>query len=299
MSKKVILTIGAPGSGKSTWAAEQARKSKTTAVLTLDDFRAHLRGGAYKYSKEQEAIVKSCQTESLRVLLHTDSVDTIIIADTNLNPNTVKFLTKIIEQENTGHKITHEVFDVSYPDLVNRNKVRGDKSVPSEVLFNMYKKMREYLGTQKDYVPNESLPKAVIFDIDGTLANNNHRSPYYLDSLLADRPIPFVVETLKHYFQQGYRIILVSGRHKGTHENPTKHYENTERWLMSNRIPYDKLFMREHNDRRKDDIVKEEIFWNNIEPYSNVRAAYDDRDRVVAMWRRIGVPCFQVEYGDF
>ena len=27
--------------------------------------------------------------------------------------------------------------------------------------------------------------------------------------------------------------------------------------------------------------------------------AFDDRDRVVAMWREEGVPCFQVAPGDF
>jgi hypothetical protein len=28
-------------------------------------------------------------------------------------------------------------------------------------------------------------------------------------------------------------------------------------------------------------------------------AVFDDRDKVVAMWRSMGVPCFQVAPGDF
>lgn len=297
--KKVILTVGAPGSGKSTWAEEQARKNKETVVLCLDDFRSHLRGGSYKYSKEQEAIVKSCQLESLRVLLHSKSVSTIIIADTNLNPKTRELLKKTIRGEDVDVSIVEEVFYTNYPELVKRNKTRGDKSVPSDVLFDMYKKMEVYLNKHKDYKADTSKPNAVIFDIDGTLANNNHRSPYYLDSLINDTPISVVVESLLMYHEQGYRIILVSGRHQGNSGDPKKHLNSTIEWLKKYDIPYDHLYMRKHNDKRKDDIVKEEIFWNYIADNYNVKVAYDDRDRVVAMWRRIGVPCFQVAYGDF
>lgn len=297
--KKVILTVGAPGSGKSTWAQEQARKDNGTVILCLDDFRSQLRGGSYKYNKSQETVVKSCHIESLRVLLHNDTVQKIIIADTNLNPNTRELLKKTIQSEDVDVSIVEEVFDVNYPELVNRNKKRGDKSVPSDVLFDMYKKMRTYLGTQKDYTANVSKPNAVIFDIDGTLANNNHRSPYSLDSLIKDTPISVVVESLLMHYKQGYRIILVSGRHQGNSGDPKKHLNSTIEWLKKYDIPYDHLYMRKHNDKRKDDVIKEEIFWNYIADNYNVKAAYDDRDRVVAMWRRIGVPCFQVAFGDF
>ena len=57
--------------------------------------------------------------------------------------------------------------------------------------------------------------------------------------------------------------------------------------------------MRKNGDSRRDSIVKEEIFWNDIEPKYNVLAVFDDRDQVVKMWRELGIKCFQCEYGNF
>lgn len=50
-------------------------------------------------------------------------------------------------------------------------------------------------------------------------------------------------------------------------------------------------------DNRKDDIVKEEIFWDKIAENYNVECAFDDR--VMEMWRRIGVNCLQCDFGEF
>ncbi len=58
-------------------------------------------------------------------------------------------------------------------------------------------------------------------------------------------------------------------------------------------------FQRKHGDSRKDDVVKEEIFWDRIADRYNVKLAVDDRAQVVEMWRRIGVECWQVAHGDF
>jgi hypothetical protein len=57
--------------------------------------------------------------------------------------------------------------------------------------------------------------------------------------------------------------------------------------------------MREAGDKRADDIVKAEIFFRDIAPRWNVKAAIDDRNRVVAMWRSLGLLCLQVAEGDF
>jgi hypothetical protein len=57
--------------------------------------------------------------------------------------------------------------------------------------------------------------------------------------------------------------------------------------------------MRRSGDNRCDSIVKEEIYREHIEGKYNVLAVFDDRDRVVDMWRRLGLLCLQVYYGDF
>ena len=57
--------------------------------------------------------------------------------------------------------------------------------------------------------------------------------------------------------------------------------------------------MRKLDDKRRDDIVKKELFDENIRGRFNVKFVIDDRNRVVDMWRQIGLTCFQVEEGDF
>jgi hypothetical protein len=64
-------------------------------------------------------------------------------------------------------------------------------------------------------------------------------------------------------------------------------------------VPYDELWMRPAGDTRRDDIVKAELFDAHLRHRYNVRVSLDDRDRVVALWRRMGLPTWQVNYGNF
>ncbi len=47
------------------------------------------------------------------------------------------------------------------------------------------------------------------------------------------------------------------------------------------------------------DRVKEEMFRTKIEPRYEVAGVIDDRDRLVKMWRRIGLVCLQVAEDNF
>lgn len=78
-----------------------------------------------------------------------------------------------------------------------------------------------------------------------------------------------------------------------------KHRDLTVRWLIANRIFNNaKLYMRADDDFRSDEIVKEEILHKHI-GVENVFCVFDDRKRVVDMWRRNGLMCLQVAEGDF
>jgi len=57
--------------------------------------------------------------------------------------------------------------------------------------------------------------------------------------------------------------------------------------------------MRNDSDTRCDTIVKREMYEEHIEPIYNVVAVFDDRNRVVDMWRELNLPVYQVWYGDF
>jgi hypothetical protein len=59
------------------------------------------------------------------------------------------------------------------------------------------------------------------------------------------------------------------------------------------------LFMRKAKDYRKDQFVKKEMLDTIKFLNYNPTLSFDDRDRVVKMWREEGIRCFQVDYGDF
>ena len=301
MMKKIILTVGCPGSGKSTWTREFIAKNPGFFNINRDDYRQSIMGheerDEYKYTKKKEGIVTCMQFDAAKVILYGgDSVKGVIISDTNLNPE--RRLAWETFAKEYGWKVEYKVFDVPWIELVKRNNRRGPKAVPIDVLRSMYGHMRTFLGLPV-YKGTPGQPKAIIFDLDGTLALHVARGPFELAKLSTDAPNKMVVQYLKMLHHAGYSIITVSGRESGTEENPTEYYEATKAWMDKYGIPWETHIQREQGDDRKDDIVKEEIFWNRIAPHYDVKLAVDDRTQVVEMWRHIGVECWQVNHGDF
>ena len=298
--KKIILTVGCPGSGKSTWAREFIAKNPGFFNINRDDYRQSIMGheerDEYKYTKKKESIVTYMQHDAAHMILCQDGTKGVIISDTNLNPERRLVWEEYAKQ--WGHEIVYQVFDVPWTELVKRNAKRGTKAVPIDVLRSMYSHMREYKGLPV-YKGTPGKPKAVIFDLDGTLAIHTSRGPYELDKLSTDTPNEMVVQYQKMHHHSGYEIITVSGRESGTENARLKYYVMTREWLLQNDIPFNLHIQRVQGDTRKDDVVKEEIFWKHIAPHFDVKLAVDDRNQVVEMWRRIGLECWQVNHGDF
>lgn len=141
-----------------------------------------------------------------------------------------------------------------------------------------------------------------IFDIDGTLANGSHREHHikkspkdwdtYFSLCLDDEPILPIVILLRTLHQAGQQIVYVSGR-----SDQVK--ELTERWLAWHGLPTGPLYMRPTGNYIDDQILKGQ-FLDQIkaEGYKPLMA-FDDRNRVVKMWRERGIVCAQVAEGDF
>lgn len=153
------------------------------------------------------------------------------------------------------------------------------------------------------------MKSAIIFDIDGTLADASHRIHHikkkpkdwdaFFGAQIDDKPHRHIVDMLLAIKCMGKNpVIFVSGR-------PANYREVTEKWLTKHGIfnPFIDgklwLFMRPTGDRRDDDIVKRELLGRiRMEGFEPIMA-FDDRDRVVKMWRAMGIPCLQVAEGDF
>ncbi|WP_431166678.1 HAD family acid phosphatase [Tenacibaculum halocynthiae] len=140
---------------------------------------------------------------------------------------------------------------------------------------------------------DETLFKAIICDLDGTLSLINNRSPFDGSKCEQDLPNIPIVNLVKNYQNLGFKILLLSGR-------DGQYQPETESWLKKHEVIYDKLWMRKPKDYRKDSIIKEEIFRREIDNKYFIEFVLDDRNQVVDLWRKeLKLPCLQVFYGDF
>lgn len=142
----------------------------------------------------------------------------------------------------------------------------------------------------------------IIFDIDGTLADNGERQVFlrtkpknwvkYNEGMENDKPIAPTIKTLQLWRSYANAdIFLVTGRSE-------EHREVTKKWLYHNAIFYSNLYMRADKDYRDDTEVKSDIA-DEIEKTHQIVAVYDDRQKVVDMWRARGILCYQCAPGDF
>lgn len=148
-----------------------------------------------------------------------------------------------------------------------------------------------------------------IFDLDGTLANCQHRTPIldekYDDSRWRrfyaacdkDDPIAPVIEVLES-LRRFADVWVFSGRSAEVRDK-TVAWITEHTSFMAHDLDLG-LTMRQEGDCRPDDVVKREWLDGMLDvDRKRLVAAFDDRDRVVAMWRAAGVQCFQVAPGDF
>lgn len=136
-------------------------------------------------------------------------------------------------------------------------------------------------------------PKAILVDIDGTLAHmNGKRGAFDWKNVGVDDLDAHVAEAVEVFRNAGYIIVVMSGR-------DSRCMPETLKWLNDKGVKFHHLFMRAAHDYRKDSIVKRELFDRHVADNWDVRFVLDDRDQVVDMWREMGLKCFQVERGNF
>lgn len=303
MSKLLIL-VGAPGSGKSTFARYFLRTEDNWIRVNRDDFRLMQFGDSLMIPFYEERISKMVEA-SVLTLLKSDT--NVIIDATNTSLRTIQ---DMIHTYTEYADISFKVFDLPIDELVKRCDKRYEetgkfisKSVVERNVANLKHTLEKFdfapiprkvqVATTSYATQDKNLPKAVICDLDGTLSLLNGRDPYNAatcDNDLLNEPVAAALKMAK---QQGYQVILLSGRED-------KFREPTVRFLDKHQIGYDLLLMRTSNDFRKDNIIKRELFEGEIQGKYFVEFLLDDRNQVVDMWRKdLHLPCFQVNYGDF
>jgi predicted kinase len=289
--KQCILTVGVSASGKTTWANETVnaflKAGEDWVNINRDEIRAEvfyrmtgdINFSWHKWKMKWEKIVTEQWEIAIQKVIDSKHILGVIISDTNLNPKTRILLETTFG--NANWQVKYQFFDISYEEAVKRDLQR-ENPVGSSVIAEQIEKYWNQFGER--YVPDPKLTKAVIVDIDGTLAHHHGvRNIFEWDKVDLDKPDPLVIEVVRGLKAQGIYIVITSGRDDVCREK-------TWNWLIDNMgfMP-SALYMRVTGDTRKDCIVKREIFFRDIAPKYNVIGAIDDRPQVVRLWHSLGI----------
>lgn len=299
---KIIVLQGAPASGKSTWAREFVTGKKDWVIVNRDSIRD---GRGDYWIPEQEGYISSVEEFQIRTAITNDL--NVIIDATNLNPKTIEKWGKIAEEYCV--EIEYKLFEIPYKEALERDSKRA-RPVGKKVIDRFYRMYCPHLmhKLKDDRIIKESNPdliQAVICDIDGTVSLRNGRSPFDYSKVKEDTFDPRMREVLMKFINNHIPILFVSGR-----EDICNCRKDTEEWIEKNLIGQYKeklsgkdwrwkLIMRGKGDHRGDEVVKKELYDNQIKPIYDILCVFDDRDKVVKMWRDEGLLCCQVYYGDF
>lgn len=234
-----------------------------------------------------------------------------IIDATNLNPKTIEKWKNIASNYDAGIEWI-EVVEPYQEALKRDSNPDRKRPVGKKVLRNFYMKYYPHLITpmsddRKMIEFTTGKKKAIIVDIDGTIALRQNRSPFDYEKVGEDKVDHRLGHLLRNLICEcnEYEVFFVTGR-----ENIGNCYDLTKKWLNDNIYPLQghdgfcpvdnwRLLMRGEGDHRSDEITKKEIYENHIAPWYDVVCVFEDRNRVVKMWRDLGLLVAQVYDGDF
>lgn len=296
---RLIVTRGLPASGKTTFA----RKLQPAVVrVNRDDLRRMLHG-ARLFTQRAEGQVTTAQRAQVEALLRAGA--DVCVDDTNLCSRTVRDWAALAARLGARFEV-HDFTDVPLDECLRRDAVRpAEDRVGEAAIRGLYER---YLAGRKlplpvptitpggpaaVYDPPPDAPEIVLVDIDGTVALLAGRSPYDMTRVGLDQPNHAVINAVRAMHAAGYGVVFCTGRDASAREQ-------TEAWLARHvGVPYLELHMRAIGDRRRDSVVKRDIFERRIRQRYRVVGVFDDRMQVVRMWRDLGLTVFQVADGDF
>jgi hypothetical protein len=320
MKPLITILVGPPGSGKSTWANNYLKTHgyRDSLVYINQDTQG----------KEDH--------KKLFLQAIADKKD-IVVDRMNFSKKQRNIYLEPAKQAKYDTRII--VFHESYENCLDRCKAREDhptittkEDVEKAVHFFF-----THYGRVKDCEADEvmrlgwadiSAEKVIVCDLDGTLANVDHRrhfvrppepvnkpthrlaieeetseppkkfKPNWMGffEAMTDDPVNEWCRSLLSAMNKDYRIVYATGR-------PADYSRHTTTWLTYNNLWFNKhttqLYMRNKKDYRSDDQIKEIILDFELKTRYNILFVVDDRQQVVDMWRKHGYTVLQCDKGDF
>ena len=151
----------------------------------------------------------------------------------------------------------------------------------------------------------------IIFDIDGTLLNIEHRVRYLkgndydqekFETLIKnDIHIPEMVELFYMLAEKkNNRILFCTGRREKTRKDTKFQIDVlTKDLITKNPLLKFPIYMRKNGDTRPDSKIKSDLYEQMLKDGYNPKIIFEDRASVVQMWREKGLRCLQCAPGNF
>ena len=290
MKNKIIVLVGPPAAGKTTFARELAKAGTPYVIVNRDSIRE---GRGEYWIPEQEDYISDIEEYGVRSAIKRNLIP--IIDATNLNPKTIEKWENLAKELNC--EIEYKKFYIPFKEALERDSKR-ERSVGKKVLINFYTKYfyDEYVkevgyDTRKINPGNHKTP-CVIIDLDGTAMLHNGRLPFDWDKIPTDIFDPRLLQLIYKFHLSAVKIIFLTGRPEST-RNATDNCINSKIWSGY------ELIMRPNNDNRSGDIVKKELWEKYVEPYYNTLCVFEDSNKCVNMWRDLGLLTCQVANGEY
>jgi predicted kinase len=300
-TKQLVLLRGLPGSGKSTFARAWVDEDPDFRVrVNRDDIRFALFGKYWDLSQHQEETVSTIEHATSTAALKSGL--SVIIDATNFKASGNKDWISAADR----HKAEFVVVDIETPveECIRRDRERISRQVGEQVIRDFAKrylqkgkfppkpvKMEQKIAeVGAPYEHTEGLPFVWLFDVDGTLARMQGRSPFAWHRVGEDTVIEDVARVAR-ILSETYPIIIFSGRDEVCKPE-------TSDWLREvANVDFKEIHMRPTSTNGvdlPDDVVKLDLFEQHIRGKYNVAGVFDDRLRVCRAWENLGLTLFRV-----
>ena len=304
--KKLILTRGIQGSGKSTWARKWVEEDPEHRIrINNDDIRNML--GVY-WVTSREGLVSDIKKRAAQYAMYRNY--DIVVDNMNLNPKEVKFWEDLVwaHNETVGNnselKDKYDSYEIEFKDFfipleecIRRDAMRPNP-IGEKTIRDTWRRYKHFIQTSEveRYVNNlkryEGKPKCIVIDMDSTVCFNMSKRPWYgegaAEGMVDDVPNTGVCDIIRQ-LQEQYLIVVATGR-------DTSQEEVTKQWLARQGINVDEYFFRTNGDYRKGVEIKKEEITAILAKYDIV-AIFEDCEPIVQMYRDMGLTVLQPNKG--
>lgn len=306
--KKLILTRGIQGSGKSTWAKAWVEEDPNHRIrFNNDDIRNML--GPY-WIPNRENLVSEIKKQTIANAMRFGY--DIVVDNMNLNPKEIKYWEDMVNTHNNllndpkivqpswlqwEYEIEFKDFFISVEECVRRDAMRPNP-IGEKVIRDTWRRYKHFIQTTlvEEYVDNimryTGKPKCIVIDMDSTMCFNTTKRPWFGDGaaegMINDVPNTGVCDVVRQ-LQEQYLVVVATGR-------DTSQEEVTKQWLAKQGINVDEYFFRTLGDYRKGVEVKKEQIISILNKYDIV-AVFEDCEPIVNMYRDMGLTVLQPNKG--